>query len=130
MLGQKFHPRFPINATGPVEQNNWNNSGFAGLHQSEDFKGLVHRAEPAREKGEGVRFLNEVEFAIKKVIEIDQLRVALDYFVGLLFEWQTNVEAKTAISTSSGFLFAPQSRTRSFTRASNGGSTVQSRRAG
>src|SRR6202030_1387813 len=81
--------------------NNRNNSRLAGLHQRQYFEGFVHRAEPARKKRKGVRLLNEVEFAIEEVIEIDQLRVAFDYFVGLLFEWQTNVESKTAVPTRS-----------------------------
>src|SRR2546423_68118 len=99
MLGQKFQPRLPISAARPVEQNNRNNARFAGLHQSEDFEGFIHRTESAREKRESVRLFDEVEFARKKVIEVDQLRVAFDYFIGLLFEWQTNVETKTVLAS-------------------------------
>ena len=46
-----------------------------------------------------MRFLHEVEFTIEKVIEINQLWVAFDHFVRLLFEWQTNVESETVLTT-------------------------------
>src|SRR5439155_2723443 len=81
MLGQKPHPSLPVSATRPIEQHNRDNPCLAGLHQSEDLESFVHRSEAAGKKREGVRFFHEVEFAIKKVVEIDQLRIAFDDLV-------------------------------------------------
>ena len=46
-----------------------------------------------------MRLFDEVELARKKIIEVDQLRIAFDHFVGLLFEWQTNVESETMLAS-------------------------------
>src|SRR5207248_3275392 len=56
------------------------------------------RSEATRKKCKRVRFLYEVEFAIEKVIEINQFWIAFDDFVGLLLEWQTNVEPETVLA--------------------------------
>ena len=52
---QKVGPRFPIGAPFLVDKNKRDDPGFAGLHQCEAFKSLIHSTEPAREKGNRVR---------------------------------------------------------------------------
>ena len=46
-------------------------------------------------------FFNEVEFASEKIIEIDQLLIAVDRLVGLLLKGETDVQAKAMLATSS-----------------------------
>ena len=88
---QKFHPGLPIIAARPVEHEDRNDARLAGLHERQDLERLVHRSEAAREQRKRMRFFDEVQLAIKKIIEIDQLRIALDDFVRLLLERQSNV---------------------------------------
>src|SRR6266705_4246551 len=98
-LGQKFHPRFPVSALGPIEQHDRNDPRFPGLHEREHLKGFVHRAETAWEKPKSMRLFHEVEFAGEEVIEVDQLSVAFDDLIGVLLEGEPDVEAETALAS-------------------------------
>src|SRR5262249_45172710 len=91
IFGQKFHPGLPVIASWPVEHHDRNDPRLARLHQRQHFESFIHRSEAARKKSEGVRFLHEVQFAIEKIIEVNQLRIAFDDRVRLLLERQPNI---------------------------------------
>ena len=76
VLGQKRHPGLPIGATGPVEQDHWNDPRLSRLHEGQRLESFIHRAETAGEKRKGMGFFHKVEFAGEEVVEVDELRVA------------------------------------------------------
>ena len=95
-------PSFPIVAVRAVHHHDGNDGHFSGLHEGEDFEALVMRSESAWEEGEGTGLLSEVQFAGEKIIEVDELRVAVNGRVGGLFEWEPNIESKALLGTGSG----------------------------
>src|SRR2546426_511665 len=98
VIGQEFQPCFPIHAIGPVEQHHRNDARFARLHESEHFEGLVHRPKAARKKRESVGFFYEIQFTGEEVIEIDELRIAVDCLVGALFEGKPNIKTEAVLA--------------------------------
>ena len=50
------------------------------------------RAEAAREQGERMGFLREIQFAGEKIIEVDELRIAMNRLIRRLLEGESNVE--------------------------------------
>ena len=98
MLGEKFHPRLPISSLWSVEQDNWNHARFSGLHEREHLERFIHCAETAGEKRESVCLFHEIQFAGEEVIEINQLRIALDNLVRALLEWETDVEPEAVFA--------------------------------
>src|SRR5260221_12768259 len=50
MAMQELRPGFPICAARFIHQHDRNDSGFAGLHESEALKSLVHRTKSARKE--------------------------------------------------------------------------------
>ena len=90
-------PGFPIVAVRAVDHHDGNNGHFSGLHEGEDFEALVVRSKSAWEEGEGTGLLGEVQLAGKKIIEVDELWVAMDGRVGRLFEWEPDIESETLL---------------------------------
>src|SRR5215211_1351763 len=86
MVGQKFLPCLPIVAMRRIHEHDWNNTRLPGLHQRERLEAFVHRSEAARKKCERMCLLHEVELASEEIVEVDQLRVAMNRFVGALLE--------------------------------------------
>src|ERR1043166_3309617 len=95
VVGHKGEPCLPVVTVRFVEHDDWNDSGLARLHQSQNFEGLVERAKPAGEKRERMSVLHEIEFASEKVVEVDQLAVAVDDEIGALLERQSDVQSET-----------------------------------
>ena len=98
----KSAPSFPVVAVRAVNHHDGNNGHFSGLHEGEDFKALVVRSESAWEEGEGTGLLGKVQLAGEKIIEVDELRVAMDGRVGSLLEREPDVESETLLGSGSG----------------------------
>ena len=92
-------PSLPVAAFRRVEQDERRDLGFAGLHQRQAFETFILRAEATRKKHEGVGLFHEIDLAREEVIEIDELLVAVDRFVGPLFEGQQNVQAESVVAS-------------------------------
>ena len=69
MLAKIFLEGAPEIPTGGVDHDQRNDVGLPGLHEGEGLKGLVHRAEAARKKGDGVGMLHEVQLAGEEIFE-------------------------------------------------------------
>src|SRR4029453_13238494 len=66
--------------------------------QRQHLETFVVRAEAARKECDGVRFLEEEQLAVEKVVEADELRIAENHLVCLLFERQLDVDAEAALA--------------------------------
>ena len=95
MRSQEFGPTLPVGPSYFIDQDNRNNPRFSGLHQGQTFKAFIHRSEAAGKQGDGVGFLNEIHFSSEKIVEIYQLRIAVDGLVGFLLEWQSDVQIRS-----------------------------------
>jgi hypothetical protein len=91
----KSAPSFPIVAVRAVDHHDGDDGHFSGLHEGEDFEALVMRSKSAREESKGAGLLGEVQFAGEKIIEVDELWVAVNGRVGGLFEWEPDIESET-----------------------------------
>ena len=89
-------------AVRAVNHHDGDNGHFSGLHEGEDFEALVMRSESAWEEGEGTGLLGEVQLAGEKIIEVDELRVAVNGGVGGLLEWEPDIESETLLGSGSG----------------------------
>ena len=98
MAMQELRPGFPICAARFIYQHDRNDPGFAGLHESEALKSLVHRTKPARKERNRVGFFEKIEFASKEIVEEDQLRISIDDLVGSLLERQPNVQSEAVFT--------------------------------
>src|SRR6202522_2491373 len=98
MVVKEINPSFPIASTGFINQDHRDDPCFPRLHQGQALETLIHRPKPAREQGYGVAFFQEVEFPCKEVVEIHELRIAVDDLVGPLFERQPNIQAKAVLA--------------------------------
>src|SRR3954447_3154439 len=98
MVGQKAHPRFPVTPIRAVNEHNWDNERLAGLHQGERFEPFIHGSEAAGKKSESMRLLHEVQLAGEEVIEINQLGIPMNDFIGALLEGQPNVQTETVFA--------------------------------
>ncbi len=88
-------------AVRAVDHYDGDDGHFSGLHEGEDFEALVMRSKSAREESKGTGLLGEVQLAGKKIIEVDELWVAMDGRVGRLFEREPNIESETFLGTGS-----------------------------
>ena len=95
---QEFQERFPVGAARLIDKNDGENPRFAGLHQREHFEAFVQRSKPAGEERDGVGFLHKIEFSGEKIVEVDELGVAVDHRVRPLFERQADVEPKRVVA--------------------------------
>ena len=68
------------------------------MHEGQDFEAFIHRAEAAGEKRDRMGLLHEVEFAGEEVVEVDELRVAVDDFVRALLEGQADVQTEAVFA--------------------------------
>ena len=98
---QEFGPALPVGSFYFVDQDDWYNSGLTSLHQGQTFETFIHRSKAAGKQCDGVRFLNEIHFSSKKIIEIYQFRIAINGLVGFLLEWQPDVKTEAVLSTGS-----------------------------
>ena len=94
-------PGLPIMAIRAVHHHDRNDRHFSSLHEGEDFKTLVVRSKSAWEKGEGTSLLREVQLAGEKIIEVDELRVAVNGRIGGLLERKPDIESKAFFGASS-----------------------------
>ena len=92
-------PGFPIVAVRAVDHHDGDDGHFSGLHEGEDFEALVMGSKSAREESEGAGLLSEVQFAGEKIIEVDELRVAVNGGVGGLLEWEPDIESETLLGS-------------------------------
>ncbi len=90
-------PLFPVVAAGAVDEDDGHGDGFSGLDEGENFKALVHGAETAGEKGDGVAGADEDEFSGEEVFEVDEFFIVGDEGVGFLFEGETDGQAEAGI---------------------------------
>ena len=93
LIADEVEPLAPVVAAGRIDQNDRHQVPFAGLDQGQRLEGLVLCAEPAGEQHHPVHFLDEHQLAGEEVLEVDQLAVAGDDRVGLLFEGEQDVGA-------------------------------------
>src|SRR5258708_12505015 len=98
MAMQELRPGFPICAGRFIHQHDRNDSGFAGLHESEALKSLVHRTKSARKERNRVGFFQKIEFTSKEIVEEDQLSISIDDLVGSLLERQPDVQAEAVLT--------------------------------
>src|ERR1700728_3259993 len=98
MSSQEFGPAFPVSPPDFIDQDHRDNSRFAGLHQRQAFKAFIHRSKAAWKQGDGVGFLDEINFASKKIVEIDEFWIAINRFIGFLLEWQPDVQSEAICS--------------------------------
>src|SRR5689334_4292724 len=97
MLSHKGQPRFPVIAVRLVEHYYWNDPGLAGLHEREDLKRFIERTKAAGEQRKRMRFLNEIQFAGEKIMEIDELPVSFNRQIGTLFKGQPDIQSKAHV---------------------------------
>lgn len=95
-------PGLPIVAIRTVHHHDGNDGHFSGLHECEDFKTLVMRSKSARKEGEGTSLFGEVQLAGEKIIEVDELRVAVNGGIGGLLEREPDIESETLLGSGSG----------------------------
>jgi CHAD domain-containing protein len=69
-------------------------------------KAFIHRAEAAGKERHAVRLLHEVQLAGEEVVEVDQLRVAVDRLIRALLEGQPDIQAE-AVLAPAPFCAAP-----------------------
>src|SRR4051794_6431451 len=79
VIGQEPHPCFPVSSTGRIKQHYRNHPRLAGLHESQYFECLVHGSKTTGKQRKGMRFLHEVQLSSEKIVEVDQLRIAIDH---------------------------------------------------
>jgi hypothetical protein len=77
-----------------------------GLHEGEHLEAFIHRAEAAREERHAVRLLHEVQLAREEVVEIDQLRIAVDRLIRAAARRAAGYSAK-AVLPARTFCAAP-----------------------
>src|SRR6266446_7415546 len=101
MPAQELGPAFPIGSFFLIDQNDRDNPGLPGLHQRQALKPFVHRAETSWEESNSVGFLDEINFSREEIVEINEFRIALDNFIGLLLERQANIQAEAVLASRS-----------------------------
>ena len=89
-------------AVWAVDHHDRNDGHLSGLHEGEDFKALVMRSKSAREESEGAGLLGKVQFAREKVVEVNELWVAMDRGVCGLLERKTDIESETLLGAGTG----------------------------
>src|SRR6202022_1626358 len=99
MCSQEFGPTLPVGSAYLIAHDNRDDSGLSGLHQCQAFKAFIHRSEAAWKQGDGVGLFDENHFASEKIVENDELWIAFDGLVGLLLEWQPDVQSDAMFST-------------------------------
>ena len=95
-------PGLPVVAIRAVDHHDGDDGHFSGLHEGEDFEALVVRSKSAWEEGEGTGLLGEVQLAGKKIIEVDELWVAVNGGVGGLLEWEADIQSEALFCSGSG----------------------------
>ena len=94
VVRDKAAPGLPIVPVLAIDHHHGNDRHLASLHEGEDLESLVVRAETARKQREGVGFFREVEFAGEKIIEVNELRIAVDRLVRRLLKGEADIEAE------------------------------------
>jgi len=87
-------PGLPERAAGAVNQHQRHQLAFARLHEGQGFIALVHRAEAAREQGDGIRVADEDQLAGEEILEGDQFFIFANDGVGALLPGQADVDAE------------------------------------
>lgn len=98
----KSAPGLPVVAIRAVDHHDGDDGHFSGLHEGEDFESLVVGSKSAWEEGEGTGLLGEVQLAGKKIIEVDELWVAVNGGVGGLLEWEPDIQSEALFCSGSG----------------------------
>lgn len=98
----KSAPGLPVVAIRAVDHHDGDYGHFSGLHEGEDFESLVVGSKSAWEEGEGTGLLGEVQLAGKKIIEVDELWVAVNGGVGGLLEWEPDIQSEALFCSGSG----------------------------
>ena len=75
-------PLLPIIVPRIVDAHDRKHVALAGLHQGQNLKPLIMRAEPAGKEHDGIRFLHKQKLAREEVFEMHQLLIAGDDGVG------------------------------------------------
>lgn len=101
MFLDELFPSFPIGSAFGVEADDGVEDGFTGLDEGESFEDLVHRAHAAGHSDGGIGFFDEGELASEEEIEVDELAVAGDEFVGGGFEGEGDVESEAVFAGGS-----------------------------
>src|SRR4030095_15956711 len=55
MLANMLVPRLPVRPARTIDQHEWHQLAFAGLHQGQRFVSFIHGAEPSWEKRDRIR---------------------------------------------------------------------------
>ncbi len=95
----KGEPLVPVIATGVLQANDGLRVRLACLGQSEDFKPLIVGTKAAWEQSDGVGLLDEHQLSGEEVLEVDQLGVIGNDFIGPLFKRQHDIHAEALLSS-------------------------------
>ncbi|MND82835.1 hypothetical protein D3C80_746790 [compost metagenome] len=97
LLANEVQGVLPETSTRSVEQYYRDQWAFAGLDQCEHFQAFVQRSEAAGAEDQGIGLLDEEQLAGEEKMEGQQLVGPVDSGVGMLFEWQGDIEAQAVI---------------------------------
>ena len=62
---------------------------------------FIHGSEPAREQRDRIRLFDETQLASEEIVELDELRIALDGFIGALFKRQPDIQSESVVPAPS-----------------------------
>src|SRR5258705_8307425 len=81
MRSQEFGPTLPVGSSDFIDQDDRDNSRFAGLHQGQTLESFVHRSKATRKQSDGMGFFDEIDLSSEKIVKNDQLRIAFNGLV-------------------------------------------------
>ncbi len=96
----------PIRASRRIDQYQRHHVALAGLQQCEHFERFVERPETTWEANYGLTFLHKHQFAGEEILHMNQLVVAINHRVGILFKREQDIQTHrlfTARADVTGF---------------------------
>src|SRR5262245_34139542 len=99
VVAHELLPTRPVGSIGQIHQDDRYELTLTGLGQSDRFEKLVVGAEATGKNHNGIRLLDEDQFARKEKMKVHELWIVADNGVCQLRRRQANVDAETLFSS-------------------------------